>query len=208
MESSFFAFLIAITLLTITPGMDTVLVIRNTTRGGFKDGMVTNLGICSGLFLHATFTAVGISVILLHSAMAFTTLKVVGACYLVYLGIVSLRSAAKPVQRGFVTQTVTDTFRPLRALREGFLSNALNPKTIVFYMAFLPQFIDPARPALPQAITLAAIHFVIAIVWLAFLASMVEKSKAILSKSSVKRVLDSVVGSLMIFFGAMLVWER
>ena len=209
MESALLAYLVAITLLTLTPGMDTVLVIRNTTRGGIKDGLATNLGICSGLFVHATFTSVGISVILLHSAFAFGALKLAGACYLIFLGVVSLRSASRRGEVGLgAVSTSGDGFRLVRSLREGFFSNALNPKTIVFYMAFLPQFIDASRPPFFQALGLAGIHFFIALLWQGLLASMVERARIFLTRTRVRRALDGVVGSLMVFFGIMLAWDR
>lgn len=72
METSLWTYLVAITLLTITPGVDTMMVLRNTLRGGARDGLVSSLGICLGLFVHATLSAVGISAILLYSATAFT----------------------------------------------------------------------------------------------------------------------------------------
>jgi len=210
MEHNLVAYTIAITLLTVTPGVDTLLVIRNTTRGAVKDGFFTSLGICSGLFVHAAFSAVGISVILLHSAMAFGLLKLAGAAYLIWLGIVSLRSAVAKgngdadaeIPPGF------GDFRVGRSLREGFLSNVLNPKPIVFYMAFLPQFIDPARPALAQALGLAGLHFAIAMVWQTGLAAMVNRAKAILMKEKVRRIMDGITGVLMVTFGVLLGWER
>ncbi|SCX80046.1 LysE family translocator [Desulfoluna spongiiphila] len=210
MEHNLIAYTIAITLLTITPGIDTILVIRNTTRGAMKDGFFTSLGICSGLFVHATFSAVGISVILLHSAVAFGLLKLMGAAYLIWLGIVSLRSAATPRSGSSVEDIPPGfgDFRVARSLREGFLSNVLNPKTIVFYMAFLPQFIDPARPALVQALGLAGLHFVIAMVWQTGLAAMVDRAKVILMKEAVQRTLDGITGVLMVMFGVLLGWER
>lgn len=210
MENSLFAYLIAITLLTMTPGLDTILVIRNTTRGGVRDGFFSSLGICVALFMHATLSAVGISVILLHSAFAFGLLKLLGAGYLMWLGAWSLRSAVQKSEGRFSGETLLHfgDFRIGRSLREGFLSNALNPKTIVFYMAFLPQFIDPSRPALLQALSLTTLHFVIAMVWQTLLATMVERAKAILMEERVKRGLDGVTGMLMMLFGLLLVWDR
>ena len=93
MEQQLWTYLLAITLLTLTPGVDTLLIIRNTSRGGVRDGVVSSFGICSGLFVHATVSAVGISLILLQSAMAFSLLKFAGAGYLVWLGSVSLRKS-------------------------------------------------------------------------------------------------------------------
>ena len=93
--TSLTTYLIAITLLTLTPGVDTMLVIRNSARGGWRDGAVSSLGICSGLFIHATISAVGISVILLQAAWAYSALKLAGAGYLVWLGYCSWRKVIK-----------------------------------------------------------------------------------------------------------------
>ncbi|MDZ7685995.1 MAG: LysE family translocator [Gammaproteobacteria bacterium] len=156
---SFWIFLISITLLTISPGVDTVLVIRNATRGGVADGLVTTVAICTGLFVHATVSAVGISVILLESAFLFGLLKLAGAAYLIWLGVVSVGQALKGGGSLEIGGAAGSAFIPLRSIREGFLSNVLNPKPIVFYMAFLPQFIDPDKSALEQSLLLALIHF-------------------------------------------------
>ena len=141
--------LLALTLLTLTPGVDTLLVIRNTARGGWKDGFASSLGICSGLFVHALLSAVGISVILLQSALAFSLLKFLGAGYLAWLGLCSLRSAIS--HKGLATLPSTEAraakFQLQRSLREGLLSNVLNPKTIVFTWLFCRSLsILPAPP--------------------------------------------------------------
>ena len=81
--------------LTLSPGADTMLVVRNVLRGGRHDGVVTTFGICSGLFFHAILSALGLSIILLHSATAFHLVKVAGACYLVWLGVQSLCGAVR-----------------------------------------------------------------------------------------------------------------
>jgi RhtB (resistance to homoserine/threonine) family protein len=206
MENSLWAYLLAISLLTITPGVDTVLVIRNTTRGGWRDGALSSLGICLGLFVHATVSAVGISVILLQSAWAFRALRLAGAAYLVWLGVVSLRSAARKHAVGELPghQPAHVDFDPRRSLREGLLSNVLNPKAVVFYMAFLPQFIDPAGSAVTQSLFLAGLHFLIAMVWQCLLASVVDQARRWLQSSRVRRTLDGLTGSIMVVFGVKL----
>ncbi|MDJ0802065.1 MAG: LysE family translocator [Desulfobacterales bacterium] len=206
MENSLWTYLIAISLLTITPGVDTVLIIRNTTRGGWRDGVLSSLGICSGLFVHALVSAVGISVILLQSAWAFRALRLAGAAYLVWLGIVSLRSAVrhKPSDDMNDPPVSRAGFDPRRSLREGLLSNVLNPKAIVFYMAFLPQFIDPARSAVWQSLFLAGLHFLIAMVWQCLLASAVDQARRWMQNNRIRRTLDTVTGSIMVFFGVKL----
>jgi RhtB (resistance to homoserine/threonine) family protein len=210
MDPQFLTFLIAITLLTITPGVDTVLIIRNTSRGGWRDGALSSLGICSGLFVHAVVSAVGISVILLQSAWAFKALKLAGAGYLIWLGIVSLRSAARngePLKLNGHSRGAY-RFSARRSLMEGFLSNVLNPKAVVFYMAFLPQFIDPARSALQQSLFLAGLRFVIAMVWQCLLASLVHQAKSWMQNQKVRRSLDGLTGTIMMAFGIKLALDR
>src|SRR5438874_5932268 len=94
-DSQLIAFALAAAALTIAPGPDTMLVIRNVLRGGRRDGVITTFGICSGLFVHATLSALGVSIILTRSATAFSVVKLAGACYLGWLGWQSLRSAAR-----------------------------------------------------------------------------------------------------------------
>jgi RhtB (resistance to homoserine/threonine) family protein len=206
MDISFWTYLIPITLLTITPGVDTVLIIRNTTRGGWRDGVLSSLGICSGLFVHALVSAVGISVILLQSAWAFQALRMAGAAYLVWLGMVSLRRAMRKnaLRDEAAHRPALEDFNPGRSLREGFLSNVLNPKAIVFYMAFLPQFIDPAGSAVVQSFGLAGLHFLIAMVWQCLLASAVDQARRWLQNSRVRRGLDGVTGGIMVGLGVKL----
>ena len=200
--TSLTTYLIAITLLTVTPGVDTMLVIRNTARGGWRDGAVSSLGICSGLFVHAVISAVGISVILLQAAWAFSALKLAGACYLIWLGLCSWRKVLRQESFEVVNGgTALGAFRIRRSLREGFLSNVLNPKTAVFYMAFLPQFINPAHSALMQSLFLAGLHFIVAMIWQCLLALMVKQLKSWLQRPRVSQLFDGVTGTVMIALG-------
>jgi len=200
-------FLIPVTLLTMTPGVDTLLVIRNTNRGGWRDGVVSSFGICSGLFVHALVSAIGISLILLQSAVIFNLLKFVGAGYLIWLGVVSLRSAFGTQQELQALSSSARDFQARRSFVEGLLSNVLNPKTIVFYMAFLPQFIDPAGSALQQSLVLAALHFLIAMIYQSLLALLVERAGRWLRNPCVRRSLDGLTGSIMLLFGLKLALE-
>ncbi|MCK5096821.1 MAG: LysE family translocator [Desulfobacteraceae bacterium] len=210
MTSNIIIFLIPITLLTLTPGVDTMLVIRNTTRGGWWDGSATSLGICSGLFFHAVISAVGISVLILQSAWAFSFLKIAGAAYLFFLGAISLKSAVSDNYNHSdkVKPKIDNNFIARRSFKEGLLCNILNPKAIVFYMAFLPQFIDPSKPALFQTFFLAGLHFIIAMTWQVLLASMINRAKALLDKKIIKKSLNAVTGIVMMIFGAGLLIDN
>jgi len=207
---TFLPCLAAVVLLTLTPGVDTLLIIRNSARGGWWDGAVSSLGICCGLFVHATISALGISVILLQTAWAFSALKTAGACYLIWLGVGSWRRA---VRGGSGTRFMQPSvghcaFSFWRSFREGFLSNVLNPKTIIFYMAFLPQFIDPMRPPLGQSLVVAALHFTIAMAWQCALASMVERAAGWLQRPRVGKIFDALTGSVLLYIGARLALEK
>jgi RhtB (resistance to homoserine/threonine) family protein len=205
---NFEAFLIAITILTLTPGLDTALVIRNTSRAGFADGCTTSLGICFGLFVHATFSAIGISAILAQSADLFQIVKMVGAAYLIWLGISSLRSLMKTGQGIEVASLAHTQFRLTRSLREGFLSNVLNPKTAVFYLAFLPQFINPDYSPLAQSLLMALIHFAIAMVWQCGLAGALSSAKNLLKNASFMRWMEGTTGVVLVALGIKLLLEK
>ncbi len=207
---TFITCLAAVTLLTITPGLDTMLIIRNSGRGGWRDGAASSLGICSGLFVHAAVSALGISLILLETAWAFNAIKFAGAAYLIWLGLTSWRSAIRTPQCMLPDSLPTSDsdFDFRRSLKEGFLSNVLNPKTIIFYMAFLPQFIDPLNPPLFQSLFVAAIHFCVAMVWQCLLASMVDQARSWLQKPGVNRLFHGLTGSIMMFIGIKLGLEH
>jgi threonine/homoserine/homoserine lactone efflux protein len=205
---NFEAFLVAIALLTITPGLDTVLVIKNTSRSGGKDGVVTSLGICIGLFVHATFSAVGISAILLQSAGLFLAMKWVGAAYLIWLGMGGLKAAIKGHAGIAIGDTDVRSFSVRRSLQEGFLSNVLNPKTAVFYLAFLPQFIDPQYSPFLQAMTMAGIHFMMAMIWQSGLAGAVSSAKRFFANPAALRWMEGITGSVLICLGAKLILDE
>jgi RhtB (resistance to homoserine/threonine) family protein len=203
-------FTVVAAVLTLTPGADTLLVVRNVLRGGRYDGMVTTCGICSGLFVHAALSALGVSVLLMHSANAFQVVKLTGAGYLVWLGIQSVYGAVRGshdvegtgdgVTRGVVSLQ--------RCFLEGFLSNVLNPKVAVFYLAFLPQFIGPTDPVWRKSLLLAGIHYAEGLLWLVTVAMVVDQTRRFFLQSVVRRWLDGVCGALLVSLGVRLAFER
>ncbi len=201
--------LVALTLLSLTPGVDTLLVIRNSSRGGVTDGVFSSLGICTGLFVHATVSAVGISVILLQSAIAFSVLKYAGAAYLIWLGFTSLRQMklnhGLPVSEA---SNIKESISSLRSFREGLLSNVLNPKTVIFYMAFMPQFINSEGSAFWQSQVLAGLHFVICMSWQCFLAFMMSRARHLLASPRFSKAFHGMTGSVMVMLGLKLALVR
>jgi RhtB (resistance to homoserine/threonine) family protein len=198
------AFALVAALLTVSPGADTFLVVRNTLRGGRHDGWLTVDGICSGLFVHALLSAVGVSALLAHSATAFLALKVAGAGYLAWLGLQSLRSATRKTDDAAPPDVAPAQAPACRSFREGFLTNLLNPKVIVFYLALLPQFISAGDAVLPKSLLLTAIHFLQGILWLGFVAWGVDRSRRFFLRPALRRFMDALCGTILVALGLRL----
>ena len=198
-------------ILTLTPGADTMLVMRSVFARGQRAGLLTTLGICSGLYFHATLSALGLSLILVRSAAAFEVVKLVGACYLIYLGGQSLwqafRSGARELSPdgGAVAKQKKEWWQ---SFLEGLLTNVLNPKVAIFYLAFLPQFISPSDPVLAKSLLLAGIHFMLGVVWLSFVTMFLGRVRALLARPRVQRAIEATAGAVLIAFGVRLAMER
>ena len=196
------AFTIAATLVTVSPGADMALVARRAITDGWRRASVTSAGIVTGLLVHATASAVGISAILVRSATAFTVLKIVGACYLVLLGILSLRAARRTAREP--AQRVVGE-RPARSGRtsfvQGFLNNVLNPKPALFYLAFLPQFFEPGDPVVAMTAILVAIHIAISIVWLVTWGWLVSRASGVLARPRWRAALEGLTGCVLVALG-------
>jgi RhtB (resistance to homoserine/threonine) family protein len=202
------AFTVVAAAMTLSPGPDTFLVVRNSMRGGRHDGWLTVLGICSGLYVHALLSAVGVSAIVAQSAAAFAVMKVAGACYLAWLGIQSLRSATRKSGDAAPANAATAQVPAGRSFREGFLTNLLNPKVIVFYLALLPQFISPGDAVLAKSVLLTAIHFLQGILWLGFVAWGVDRSRRFFLRPALRRFMDALCGTILVALGLRLVLEQ
>jgi RhtB (resistance to homoserine/threonine) family protein len=198
------AFTLVAALMTISPGADTFLVVRNSLRGGRRDGFLTVLGIVSGLYVHALLSAVGVSALLAHSATAFFVLKVAGAAYLAWLGIQSLRSGLGRTPPATPREPDAARVPGTRSFREGLLTNLLNPKVIVFYLALLPQFISPGDAVLPKSLLLAAIHCLEGILWLGFVAWAVDRSRRFFLRPLLRRAMDALCGTVLVALGLRL----
>jgi threonine/homoserine/homoserine lactone efflux protein len=156
--------------------------------------------------VHATLSALGVSIILTRSAAAFSVVKLAGACYLGWLGWQSLRSAARtpPPPSQLDAVEPTQPRNPRQCFVEGFLSNVLNPNTSVFYLAFLPQFIGPTEPVLAKSLLLASIHCVEGLLWLITLSITLDRTRRFILNATVRRWLDGLCGAVLMGFGVRL----
>ena len=149
---SFIAFLVAATILAITPGPGIAYVVARTVAGGRAQGLASCIGTGIGGMLHVLAAAVGLSLLVAQSALAFSLVKYLGAAYLVYLGV---RMLIRKQQDAGVQTVSAPGAR--RALLEGILVETLNVKTALFFLAFLPQFVAPGEPLVPQLVLLGSI---------------------------------------------------
>ena len=194
---------VVLALLTVSPGADMALVAKVTLQRGRSAAFVTTLGISSGLFVHATASALGLSVILATSADAFTVVKLAGAVYLAYLGVRSLRASFAPTGPD-VPAWPSHAAGPFL---QGLLSNVLNPKVAVFYLTFLPQFVDPRGNVLAQSVFLAAVHAVMGVVWLTAYAYVLGRLARAMTGGTLRRALERVTGVVLVGLGLRLAFE-
>jgi RhtB (resistance to homoserine/threonine) family protein len=209
MDPQVIAFAIIAGILTITPGADTMLVVRNVLARGRRAGLLTAVGACCGLFMHATLSGLGLSLILVNSATAFGMVKLIGAGYLVWLGIQSLRQALRHHPSGAIDAGgPAIRARGRRSFVEGLLSNLLNPKVAVFYLAFLPQFMNRGDWVLGKSMFLAGIHWIEGVLWLSAVTLFVARVRFWLRHPRVTRAIEATAGAILVAFGVRLAIER
>jgi RhtB (resistance to homoserine/threonine) family protein len=199
-----FAFVAISALLAVTPGVDMALVAKNALLRGRRDALLTAAGICIGLLGWTAATALGVAALLRTSAVAFTVLKLAGAAYLLYLGLQALWASRAP--------TAPTQAMPARSsrspVRQGLLTNLLNPKIAVFFTSFIPQFLEPGDSVLVRSLVLGAVFTLIGLAWLSAYAVVVSKAGNALRRPRVKRALDRLTGCVLIAFGLRLATER
>jgi threonine/homoserine/homoserine lactone efflux protein len=190
MSPTFAAFLIASTILAVTPGPGVIYVVTRTLSRGRQAGLASVGGIALGNLANATAASLGLAALLAASATAFAAMKLAGAAYLVFLGVKSLKP--KPVVE---VPRATDRVSNIRLFADGFFVALLNPKTALFFAALLPQFINPDAPPLAQALVLACVFVAIALctdtIYVVAAAALAAKITATSAARSVGRYLTA-----------------
>src|SRR5580658_2860342 len=197
------AYIAAASLLTVTPGIDTALVLRTAVTRSAREAALTGLGIATGCFGWAALVAFGLGAVLAASAFAYTALRWLGAAYLLWLGYKMLRFP----RRTFVTGSAVSAGRH-KAFPTGLLTNILNPKVGVFYVSFLPQFVPTGVAPAPFIVLLAIIHACSGMAWFAVLIGATAPLSGWLARGAVVRWLDRLTGAVFIGFGLKLALDR
>jgi threonine/homoserine/homoserine lactone efflux protein len=200
------AFVLLSVLLIVTPGPDTALIIRNALAGGPRASTLSAIGVSVGILAWALAATFGVGVLLERSSVAFTVLKLAGAAYLCYLGIRSLFSR----QPGEVPSTTPQAAAQLTAwsaLRQGLLSNLLNPKTGAFFVTVMPQFLMPGDSPVRPAVMVIAFESIL-LVWLIAYGHAVSRLGRTGLGLGVRRTMTRLSGVILIGLGARLALER
>lgn len=198
-NDSLFAFSLAALLLTLTPGLDTALILRTACAEGGKKASHAALGIDAGCFVWGALVALGLGALLAVSEMAYTVLKVCGAVYLSWLGLQLLIRPRSSFSNGDDNNVSQGSW-----FIRGMLGNVLNPKMGIFYVSFLPQFIPAGHSPLIWTFILVSIHVAIGTIWSVTLILSTHFASAVLKKSRVVRVMDRATGGLFLCFAAKL----
>lgn len=200
---SLLAFLLAASLLTVTPGVDTTLVLRTAATEGSRQAARAALGISAGCLVWGVLVAVGLGALVAASDLAFTLLKWGGAVYLCWLGMnLLLRPRPVVLGEGDLSSTGTAWFA------KGLLGNLLNPKIGVFYVSFLPQFVPAGFDATPYTFGLACLHVGLGLVWYTALILATRPLSDLLRRSKVSKTLDRVTGAVLLGFAVKLALTR
>lgn len=202
--SDFLTFLVLSLFVVMSPGIDTALITKRTISDGRKDGFSMALGITTGSFVHTFAAAFGLSAILLQSAVAFEIVKYVGAFYLIYLGISSFISRKKkdPAAEQQNAQMKKSAFK------QGLISNVINPKVAMFFLTFLPQFIQTGENATQQLIIMGVIYTLLSISWFFIYVFFINYIREWLLSPKVQIIMDKATGLVLIGFGLKLALDK
>ncbi|QCJ48189.1 LysE family translocator [Haloprofundus sp. MHR1] len=202
--STVLAFISVAIALIVSPGPDSIYTLTRSISDGRTAGVTAALGSSTGSIVHTAAAVLGLSAILQTSALAFTVVKFVGAAYLVYLGVQAFRSSEE-----FEITPDSTSYTPSESFRSALLINVLNPKVAVFFLAFLPQFVQPGSSSALQIFSLGVLFASLGFVYQAILAVFSARARRVITEREfVKTVLRVASGSVLVGFGVKLALER
>lgn len=192
----------------LIPGPDTAVVTKNVLMHGRRTALATSLGVSAGLSVWTIAAAGGVASVLRASAVAFTVLKLIGALYLVWLGVQALRAARHAGEGEDASEHAS---RPaigvFGGFRQGLLSDLANPKIGIFFTSLLPQFVDPGRAVLIPFLVLGAVFVTMTLLWLCAYSLLAARAAATLRRPRVKAAMDRFTGIVLIAIGIRLATE-
>lgn len=200
MPEQLWPFLAVVAVLTLTPGPDMALVLRNGVHGGARIAWATGLGCCTGIALWAAVSAVGLAAVLAASATVFTVVKIAGAAYLVYLGAMALWHSRRRPAAEAATETPEPAPDRVMAFRQGLVSNLLNPKIALIFLTLIPQFVSRGEPAFTTAV-LAGAFLGVAVLWWRVFSLAVGALGRVLAHDRIRNAIERLTGVVLIGLG-------
>lgn len=197
-------FLVLTLFVIMSPGIDTALITKRTMADGQTGGYKMALGLASGSLVHTLAATFGLSALLLQSALAFEIVKYAGAVYLMYLGI----SAFLSIKSDTGSSAKEEKTKETSAFRQGLVSNVLNPKVAVFFLTFLPQFVQNDQNVTLQLLLMGITYTILAITWFFVFVFFINYLRKWLTTPSVQRFMDKATGVVLIGFGLKLAFEK
>ncbi|PGO22578.1 lysine transporter LysE [Bacillus cereus] len=208
MMENYFLFIIMCICLIILPGPDTAMATKNTLVAGKIGGVKTIFGTCVALLIHTLAAVIGLSALIVKSALLFSIFKYVGAVYLVYIGIKALLAVKSTADLTTNEVPINNENKHTSCFRQGFLTNLLNPKVAVFFLTFLPQFLNPNHNTFIQLLVMGLTYLILTVIWFAFYIFLIDKISAFMKKPKTQRYIQGVTGLVLIGFGIKLAFER
>ncbi|MCP2337700.1 LysE family translocator [Actinomadura rupiterrae] len=203
-STALWSFALVAGLMTLTPGLDTALILRTAALGQRRRAWGVVLGIQAGTLVWGAFASLGITALLTASHLAYTTLRWVGAAYLLWMGVRMIWTSRRHLSAEAAADAEPEPDRLRDGLRRGAFTNLLNPKVGAMYMALLPQFIPADVPHLPFGMALASIHVAFGLAWSSVLVTFAHALRSWLAKPSARRLMDRVTGTVIAAFGLRL----
>lgn len=191
-------------LLVVSPGPNGVLIAKTVPTSGKAAGFANVAGFVAAFYIHGALSILGISLILLQSAQAFFIVKMLGAAYLCWIGLLALRAAYKGIKPEPKTTPAKRKRTLVKAFFEGLLTNALNPKVSMFYLAAFPQFIDASQGSVATSFMLVTVHVVLNFTWFTMMVLLFDRLAGAARSGKVQRWVKGFTGAIFIGFGIKL----
>lgn len=209
---NYLGFMAASLLLSVTPGSDSMYIITRSVSQGNKAGMYSVLGVISGILVHTLLAALGLSILLANSPLAFTIVKYIGASYLCYLGFKMLTSKQDALLAEQLNENtkLAKTLDCFKIYKQGMLTNTLNPKVALFFLAFFPQFVDPSYAHSTLSFLILGLTFAVtSLIWCLCLALLASRfSQKLRENPKIESILNKVSGIVFIGMGIKLLTDK
>jgi RhtB (resistance to homoserine/threonine) family protein len=205
---NFYLFILMCIFLIILPGPDTAIATKNTLTAGRSGGLKTALGTCCALLIHTSAAVLGLSAIIVKSALLFSVFKYVGAVYLIYLGVKTLWSLRKKEEAASVEVNTNLQLENKSCFKQGFLTNILNPKVAVFFLTFLPQFVDSGSNTFIPFLIMGFTYTVLTSIWFLLYVYLINQISAFMKKPKAQNMIEGITGTILIGFGIKLALEK